>query len=253
MVEKPLTHSRRKANPNLEKMKPELRQLEEQYAAIIHLCHRRSHSGYRFTVYNYTNMQRMSYYPHNHPVIALGTESNDTERTYTQSGTILPTTTIIERSRAGTPMLESTSCHHPPILHTSKKGYVASWIWILWINFVCVICDSHLLRQSDRCCSYLYINIIAYIHSTLVSYHGHRGLHQTLLYFVSALLVRNMSIHLYPHPLRRRLSYTSFVVDVQLYTQVESWVMQYTIRLAFVRSDSECDSDLLSIDVLSCA
>lgn len=31
MVEKPLTHSKRKANPDLEKMKPELRQLEEQY------------------------------------------------------------------------------------------------------------------------------------------------------------------------------------------------------------------------------
>jgi serine/threonine kinase 32 len=36
MVEKPLTHSKRKANPNLEKMKPELRQLEEQYV-IIHV------------------------------------------------------------------------------------------------------------------------------------------------------------------------------------------------------------------------
>jgi len=30
MVDKPLTHSKRKANPDLEKMKPELRQLEEQ-------------------------------------------------------------------------------------------------------------------------------------------------------------------------------------------------------------------------------
>lgn len=30
MVEKPLTHSKRKANPDFEKMKPELRQLEEQ-------------------------------------------------------------------------------------------------------------------------------------------------------------------------------------------------------------------------------
>lgn len=30
MVERPLTHTKRKAKPNLEKMKPELRQLEEQ-------------------------------------------------------------------------------------------------------------------------------------------------------------------------------------------------------------------------------
>jgi serine/threonine kinase 32 len=106
MVEKPLTHSKRKVNPNLEKMKPELRQLEEQ-----------------FTVYNYTNMQRMTYYPHNQPVTALGTDSNDTERTYTVTGTILPTTTIFECSQAGTPMLESTSCHNPPPI---SKGYVAS-------------------------------------------------------------------------------------------------------------------------------
>lgn len=32
MVEKPLTHTKRKVNPDLDKMKPELRQLEEQYA-----------------------------------------------------------------------------------------------------------------------------------------------------------------------------------------------------------------------------
>lgn len=31
MVEKPLTHSKRKANVDLDKLKPELRQLEEQY------------------------------------------------------------------------------------------------------------------------------------------------------------------------------------------------------------------------------
>jgi hypothetical protein len=30
MVEKPLTHTKRKANPDLAKMKPEVRQLEEQ-------------------------------------------------------------------------------------------------------------------------------------------------------------------------------------------------------------------------------
>jgi serine/threonine kinase 32 len=30
MVEKPLTHTKRKANPDLAKMKPEWRQLEEQ-------------------------------------------------------------------------------------------------------------------------------------------------------------------------------------------------------------------------------
>ena len=35
MVEKPLTHSKRKANPDFEKMKPELRQMEEQYVYVL--------------------------------------------------------------------------------------------------------------------------------------------------------------------------------------------------------------------------
>lgn len=35
MVEKPLTHTKRKANNDLDKLKPELRQLEEQYALLI--------------------------------------------------------------------------------------------------------------------------------------------------------------------------------------------------------------------------
>jgi len=33
LAEKPLTHTKRKANPDLEKMKPELRQMEEQYVS----------------------------------------------------------------------------------------------------------------------------------------------------------------------------------------------------------------------------
>ena len=74
--------------------------------------------GCRFTVYNFNNMQRMSYYPHNQPVIGLGTESDDTERTFTHSGTgsIIPTATILERSQAGSPILESTDRYFlPPI------------------------------------------------------------------------------------------------------------------------------------------
>jgi serine/threonine kinase 32 len=36
MVEKPLTHSKRKTNTDLHKLKPELRQLEEQYVSPFH-------------------------------------------------------------------------------------------------------------------------------------------------------------------------------------------------------------------------
>ena len=35
MVEKPLTHSKRKANVDLDKLKPELRELEEQYVVWL--------------------------------------------------------------------------------------------------------------------------------------------------------------------------------------------------------------------------
>ena len=35
VVEKLLTHTKRRANPDLEKMKPELRQLEEQWVYIL--------------------------------------------------------------------------------------------------------------------------------------------------------------------------------------------------------------------------
>ena len=54
-------------------------------------------------------MNRMSYYPHNQPIVtALGTSSDNTDRTMTESigptATILPTQTMVERSMAGSPM-----------------------------------------------------------------------------------------------------------------------------------------------------
>lgn len=52
MVEKTLTHSQRKKNVDIDKMKPEYKMLEEQ-----------------FTVYDHTSQQRTSYYPHNQPII----------------------------------------------------------------------------------------------------------------------------------------------------------------------------------------
>jgi serine/threonine kinase 32 len=42
LAEKPLTHTKRKANPDLEKMKPELRQLEEQYVLANHRTYQSS-------------------------------------------------------------------------------------------------------------------------------------------------------------------------------------------------------------------
>ncbi|KAF9007613.1 kinase-like domain-containing protein [Cyathus striatus] len=104
MVEKPLTHSKRKANPDLDKMKPELRQLEEQ-----------------FTVYDFTRSKRMSYYPHNQPIGPVGGDPDKMAPSATN--TIIPTATIIERSQAGSPMIESENGHYPAI-HSSQGAII---------------------------------------------------------------------------------------------------------------------------------
>ncbi|KAL0577360.1 hypothetical protein V5O48_004612 [Marasmius crinis-equi] len=101
MVEKPLTHTKRKANADLDKLRPELRQLEEQ-----------------FTVYDSTRTQRMSYYPHNQPVRTL--EDVDTDRTllnHSQNdSTIHPTSTIAERSQASSPVDRDRDHSGAPLL-----------------------------------------------------------------------------------------------------------------------------------------
>jgi len=91
MVEKPLTHTKRKANADLDKLKPELRELEE-----------------KFTVYDFVSTRRMSYYPSNQPVVTIGTES-DTDRTLAPS----QTATMAERSQAGSPMLDGSHNDYP--------------------------------------------------------------------------------------------------------------------------------------------
>ncbi|KAL0954799.1 hypothetical protein HGRIS_003746 [Hohenbuehelia grisea] len=110
MVEKPLTHSKRKANADLDKLKPEMRQLEEQ-----------------FTVYDFSRSKRMSYYPHNQPV---GTQSESSDRTaVSQTNTLVPTATIAERSLAGSPVPPDSIAHMyipppmpPPPAHVSPSS-----------------------------------------------------------------------------------------------------------------------------------
>lgn len=82
MAEKPLTHHKRKANP--EKMKPDMRQLEDN-----------------FTVYDFERTPRRSYYPRNQhittvhsqgsadnavPMLALSSQTNTYVQTSTASG-----------------------------------------------------------------------------------------------------------------------------------------------------------------------
>jgi len=91
MVEKPLTHTKRKANADLDKLKPELRELEE-----------------KFTVYDFANSKRLSYYPHNQPIVTISTGS-DTDRTLAPS----QTATMAERSQAGSPTFDGAHHDYP--------------------------------------------------------------------------------------------------------------------------------------------
>ncbi|KAL5526355.1 hypothetical protein ACEPAF_8078 [Sanghuangporus sanghuang] len=73
MVEKPLTATKRKQNIDYDKLAPEYRQLEEQ-----------------FTNFDYTKPKRMSYYPHNQPIMVPtphgdGEPSLEISRTSSQS------------------------------------------------------------------------------------------------------------------------------------------------------------------------
>src|SRR6266404_4036358 len=79
MAEKPLTHHKRKANPD--KMKPEMRQLEDD-----------------FTVYDFERTPRRSYYPHNQPIIAAYSNTDPMKASPS------PTNTYVDsRSRSPSP------------------------------------------------------------------------------------------------------------------------------------------------------
>ncbi|KAJ7227071.1 kinase-like domain-containing protein [Mycena pura] len=99
MVEKPLTHTKRKANADLDKLKPELRELEE-----------------KFTVYDFMKSKRLSYYPHNQPIVTVG--SDDTERTLAPS----QTGTMAERSQAGSPQFDNVH-HDYPMPERPSRAY----------------------------------------------------------------------------------------------------------------------------------
>jgi serine/threonine kinase 32 len=105
LVERPLTHSKRKVNPDWEKMKPELRQLENEYVLHSTIKLGVDNECHRFTVYDHSKSRRLSYYPHNQPVGS----SERSEQTLVQSvnGTVIPNATVLERSQAGSPSSES--------------------------------------------------------------------------------------------------------------------------------------------------
>jgi serine/threonine kinase 32 len=105
MLEKPLTHTKRKANTDLDKLKPELRHLEEK-CALFSPLHIFPDVICSFTVYDFSRSKRISYYPHNQPIVPIGTESANTDPTVVLSSTdsVVPNATVVDRSQAGTPV-----------------------------------------------------------------------------------------------------------------------------------------------------
>ncbi|KAH8980894.1 kinase-like domain-containing protein [Lactarius akahatsu] len=88
MAEKPLTHHKRKANP--EKMKPEMRQLEDD-----------------FTVYDFERTTRRSYYPLNQPITAAHSHTVNTDPILalpSQTNTYVQTSTFGGHSRSSSPL-----------------------------------------------------------------------------------------------------------------------------------------------------
>lgn len=101
MVEKTLTHSQRKKNVDIDKMKPEYRTLEEQ-----------------FTVYDYTRKQRTSYYPHNQPIIGNGGEG---ESNVSATNTVVPNQTYLERSTVRASVGKISACQVSIVVNQSKE------------------------------------------------------------------------------------------------------------------------------------
>jgi serine/threonine kinase 32 len=67
----------------------------------------------------------MSYYPHNQPIAAVGADYEGT-LAHSTTGTIVPTASIIDRSQAGSPMMESSDVRNiPPIPYGSQSHAVS--------------------------------------------------------------------------------------------------------------------------------
>lgn len=103
MVEKTLTHSQRKKNVDVDKMKPEYRALEEQ-----------------FTVYDYGKQQRTSYYPHNQTIITSKGEG-ESYVLPSATNTVVPNQTYLERSTVRASMAQISTAQISIVVDRSKE------------------------------------------------------------------------------------------------------------------------------------
>ena len=103
MVEKTLTHSQRKKNIDVDKLKPEYRMLEEQ-----------------FTVYDYASQHRTSYYPHNQPIVVSKSDRGSFALP-SASNTVVPNQTYLERSQVRGSMAQVSHAQVSIVVNQSKE------------------------------------------------------------------------------------------------------------------------------------
>jgi serine/threonine kinase 32 len=106
LAEKPLTHHKRKANP--EKMKPEMRQLEDN-----------------FMVYDFERTVRQSYYPLNEHLIARHSRDGQTRPVLaSQTNSSMQTSTLHNSSRSSSPSGPTEHSHSHS--HSHRRSHSRS-------------------------------------------------------------------------------------------------------------------------------
>ena len=77
----------------------------------------------RFTVYDFSSSKRMSYYPHNLPIVSTGHdfESDEPAPLQSQTNTLIPSATTGERSLAGSPQPD-ISHHNMPSIPLPRRA-----------------------------------------------------------------------------------------------------------------------------------
>ena len=81
----------------------------------------------RFTIYDFTKNKRKSYYPHNQPITnGIHDEEEQGEVLPSTTNTLIPTSTVVNGSRPGSPINEDDAHQfmhtHPPIPSVSGHG-----------------------------------------------------------------------------------------------------------------------------------
>ena len=125
MEDNPLKAKQRK-DRDISTLSAEMRQMEEQ-----------------FTIYDFRQMHRRSYYPHNQPITngVHQEESEASEITQSTTNTLVPTSTWVDHSRPNSPINEDDAHRH---MHHRQSLYMPTQQTIPSVS----LHESHQERSS---------------------------------------------------------------------------------------------------------